>query len=478
MQDLALSLLRQHFGFEQFRPGQLEIVTTIIAGQDTLAILPTGGGKSLCFQVPALALEGTTLVISPLISLMKDQVDHLLAKNISASYLSSNLDKSEIEQRLQQLAAGEYKLFYIAPERLQNQRLLSICRQLTIPLVVIDEAHCISLWGHQFRPSYQKIPEFIKKINRQQKKIVTAAFTATANARTKQEIKHFLAIPHAREFAQGFLRSNLIFHNIVCASAFAKTAWLFKLLKHHQGANLIIYCATRKACEQLARLISRLDFRRTYQLAVYHGGLDKEQRELAQDQFLQSQVQVMIATNAFGMGVDKSDVRVIVHYQLSANLENYYQEAGRAGRDGQTSYAYLLYHPSDLDVQRGMIEQSYRAAAPAQLRIELDKLAAMQQYATSQTCLQARIANYFGNREQAQACANCQFCLGRQLGLTQDEEDFIAHTPHPALTIQQLELAAILQPRSLANWAQIPGVGTGILRSGIIDPYADQAISG
>jgi ATP-dependent DNA helicase RecQ len=343
--------------------------------------------------------------------------------------------------------------------------------------VVIDEAHCISLWGHQFRPSYQKIPQFIEKINATQKKIVTAAFTATANAQTKQEIKHFLAIPQAREFAHGFIRHNLIFHNVVCPSLFAKNTWLFKLLKDHRQDNVIIYCATRKACEQLARLIQRLDFRRSYRLAVYHGGLSKEQREVAQDQFLQSQVQLMIATNAFGMGVDKSDVRVIIHYQLSANLENYYQEAGRAGRDGQTSYAYLLYHDGDFLIQRGMIQHSYQGADPKRLQVELEKLALIRQYATSRTCLQEKIAAYFGDREQAQACANCQFCLRRHLGLNQAEEEFINCIQHQGLTIQQLELAAILEPQSPADWEKLPGVGQGLL-SGIIEAYANQAISG
>lgn len=465
MKTLALSTLRKHFDFEHFREGQLEIVLAILAGRDVLAILPTGGGKSLCFQVPALALPGTTLVVSPLISLMKDQVDHLLAKNIKASYLSSNLEKSEIEARLRQLREGAYKLFYVAPERLSNQRLIAICQELEIPLLIVDEAHCISLWGHQFRPSYKKIPEFIKKINHKQKKIVTAAFTATANAQTKKEIKHFLNINHAQEFAHGFIRENLIFHNINCPSLFAKNTWLFKLLKDHQRDNIIIYCATRKACEQLAKLIVRLDFSHRYQLAVYHGGLEKEQREIAQNLFLKSQVKIMIATNAFGMGVDKSDVRVIIHYQLSANLENYYQEAGRAGRDGETSYAYLLYQEADVLIQRGMLMQSCQADARDRLQIELNKLELMRQYATSRTCLQDKIAKYFGGRDQDKICSNCQFCLHRHFDLDQNELDFIGGEHHPALTIQQLELAAILEPRSLDDWIKLPGVGSGILDS-------------
>jgi ATP-dependent DNA helicase RecQ len=472
MEKLALATLRKYFGFSEFRDGQLEIVLAILQRKDVLAILPTGGGKSLCFQVPALALSGTTLVVSPLISLMKDQVDHLLAKNIAASYLSSNLDKSEIEIRLRKLGEGAYKLFYVAPERLSNQHLVAICQKLEIPLLVVDEAHCISLWGHQFRPSYQKIPEFIKKIDQKRKKIVTAAFTATANAQTKKEIKHFLNIDHAQEFAHGFIRSNLIFHNIICPSLFAKNTWLFKLLKDHHSDNIIIYCATRKACEQLLKIIQSLDFHKRYQLAVYHGGLEKEQREIAQDLFLKSKIKIMIATNAFGMGVDKSDVRVIIHYQLSANLENYYQEAGRAGRDGQTSYAYLLYQEADVLIQRGMLIASCQGAVGDRLQVELNKLELMRQYAISHTCLQDKIAKYFGDHDQNNICANCQFCLRRHLDLNQNELDFIDEDHHPALTIQQLELAAILEPRSLDDWKRLPGVG-----SGIIDAYANQTIS-
>lgn len=471
MKKLALATLRKYFGFSEFRQGQLEIVLAILQRTDVLAILPTGGGKSLCFQVPALAFQGTTLVVSPLISLMKDQVDHLLAKNIAASYLSSNLERDEIEKRLRKLAEGAYKLFYVAPERLSSTHLINICQKIEIPLLVVDEAHCISLWGHQFRPSYQKIPEFIKKINHKQQKIVTAAFTATANAQTKQEIKHFLSINHAREFAHGFIRSNLIFHNIICPSLFAKNTWIFKLLKKHQKENIIIYCATRKACEQLVKLIECLDFHERYRTAIYHGGLDKEQRELAQNLFLQNKIKIMIATNAFGMGVDKSDVRVIIHYQLSANLENYYQEAGRAGRDGVTSFAYLLYHEADAVIQKGMIESSYTKDSNNRRSVELHKLKIMCQYATSQSCLQDKIANYFAGHS-SNICQNCQFCLKRHLGLDDLEEDFIAHQPHAQITIAQLELAAILEPKSLADWQKIPGVG-----SGIINAYANQTIS-
>lgn len=484
---LALQTLQRYFGFTDFRQGQLDIVLAILDKKDVLAILPTGGGKSLCFQVPALIFPGTTLVISPLISLMKDQVDHLEKAGIAATYLSSNLDNAEIELRLKNLAEGKYKLFYLAPERLENKKIIEICQQINISYLVVDEAHCISLWGYQFRPSYQKIPKFIEKISKNKQKIAVAAFTATATEAVCEEIKKFLSLQKPLTFSGGFLRTNLIFHNLVCEGNWMKNVYLFKLLKMHQKENIIIYCCTRVECERLLKLIKFYDFKDRYRVGLYHGGLAKEQREQGQNDFLQNKIKIMIATNAFGMGVDKSDVRIVIHYQLSANLENYYQEAGRAGRDGKMSYVYLLYSEKDLLIQATMINNNYEDFDNQRRKIEIEKLAIIKKYSLSNFCLQAKISDYFGQKDNNVICQNCYNCLKRKIELNKEEKDFVeklekinklylqktSYQQLPVLfTINQIELMAILEPKTINDLQKIPGIG-----SDIISFYANHRIS-
>ena len=429
---LAKQTLQQYFGYPDFRPGQLDIVLSILKRQDTLAILPTGGGKSICFQVPALIFPGLSIVVSPLISLMQDQVDHLLAKNIPATLINSQLTQSQIQTRFKQLANQQYKLLYLAPERLANPQLIKICRQLPVSMLCVDEAHCISMWGQHFRPAYRHIPQFLAAINQNVNRpqpIVTSTFTATATPLVKKEIKQLLNIETCQEFQTSFLRENLIFHNFHADSQAEKNIYLLKLLKLHSRSNGIIYCSTRIACQRLQQLLSKL--KPQLAIGIYHGGLAKEHRQQTQAQFLNGQLQIIIATNAFGMGVDKADVRFVIHYQVSASLENYYQEAGRAGRDGQESYCYLLYSSADLAVQAGLIKRSFADQSNQERQnIERDKLQTMRAYALSQSCLEARINNYFTDQAESKLldhqsdnyhCQHCYLCLKRQLSLDEQE---------------------------------------------------------
>jgi len=437
LSQLAKQTLQQHFGFSDFRDGQLEIVLSILKKENTLAILPTGGGKSICFQVPALIFPGLSIIISPLISLMKDQVDHLLAKNIGATFINSQLEKNIIEERLMALADNQYKFLYLAPERLNNQNIIRLCQQIKISMICVDEAHCISMWAHQFRPAYKKIPEFLEKIQNQEEKIVISAFTATATSLVKKEIKQFLKLNSCQEFSASFLRENLIFHNLICQSQAEKNIYLIKILKIHANNNAVIYCSTRAACEKLCQLLKSLN--PSLAIAYYHGGMEKAARQATQDQFLAGQLQIIIATNAFGMGVDKADVYLVVHYQVPANLENYYQEAGRAGRDGQRSYCYLLFTTKDLYIQKGLLNKSYQNNPQhPRYQIELDKLKKMKDYALSKSCLEKIIENYFSDDEndtckkhsnsinnKQKNCQHCCNCLNLQLYLDQEELDSI-----------------------------------------------------
>jgi len=453
LSKLAKNTLKQHFGFENFRPGQLEIVLSILKKKETLAILPTGGGKSICFQVPALIFDGLSIIISPLISLMKDQVDHLLAKNIKATFINSQLEKKTIEKRLKELANNQYKFLYLAPERLNNPAIIKLCQQIKISMLCVDEAHCISMWAHQFRPAYKKIPDFLKKIQKKQEKIVISAFTATATPLVKKEIKQFLNLKDCQEFSSSFLRENLIFHNLICHSEAEKNIYLIKILKMHQDKNAVIYCSARAACEKLCALLKLLNPKLA--VAYYHAGMDQAARQLTQEQFLTGQLQIIIATNAFGMGVDKADVHLVVHYQVPANLENYYQEAGRAGRDHQTSYCYLLYNSTDLAIQKGLLDKSYQSNLKHPRRaIEITKLLSMKKYALSKNCLENLIKEYFTdqinlktkNNEQKN-CQHCFLCLKLHLYLDDDE----LYTINQMLKLNQKLLEKLSKKYSLFN---------------------------
>lgn len=339
------------FGLQKFRAGQQHVVDAVFDGHDCLCIMPTGGGKSLCFQLPAIAREGTVLVVSPLIALMKDQVDRLLQQNVSATYINSSLSATEQFDRIDRMAAGEYDLIYIAPERMRSQRFIEAIEATKIQLLAIDEAHCISQWGHDFRPDYGRLGRLRQKIGAPQ----TIALTATATAHVREDICQVLEFDDPKIFVSGFARENLALSVTKPTSNSEKDQQLLQFIKSNAGAG-IVYCSTRKACDHLSEL---LDKKLKREVSVYHAGLDPLARKKVQEKFSAGEIDVIVATNAFGMGIDKSDLRFVIHYNLPGSIEAYYQEAGRAGRDGKPARCQLMYSYQDRFIQEFFIENSY-----------------------------------------------------------------------------------------------------------------------
>ncbi|MTI54321.1 DNA helicase RecQ [Geosporobacter ferrireducens] len=392
-------ILREYFGYESFRKGQYELIQGILSGQDVLGIMPTSGGKSLCYQIPALLMEGITLVISPLISLMKDQVDALRESGISATYLNSTLTSQEQRIRLEEIRTGQYKLVYIAPERLNTPDFLNIVMDVSIPFIAIDESHCISQWGHDFRPSYKEIPRFIARLNRRP---ILGTFTATATEEIIKDIKGILRLNRPLEIVTGFDRPNLYFR---VEKGIDKKKYLLNYLKKRSDQSGIIYCATRKEVESLNKELKDKGFF----VSMYHGGMGTEERQEAQDTFLYDQSSIMIATNAFGMGIDKSNVRYVIHFNMPKNMEAYYQEAGRAGRDGENSECILLFSPQDVVKQKYLIElntmhSEREIVAYKNLQILID-------YCHTHDCLRKRLLTYFGETTDWVQCGKCSNCL-------------------------------------------------------------------
>jgi len=395
--EQALSLLKTHFGYSSFRNGQEQAIQSVLTGQNTICVMPTGGGKSICYQIPALVLSGTTIVISPLISLMKDQVDTLIQAGISATFINSSLSFSEANRRINGAKAGKYKLLYIAPERLESYDFIEDLRQMDIPLVAVDEAHCISQWGHDFRPSYRHIQQMVNNLPQ---KPAVLALTATATPRVREDICHSLEIDQANTIITGFERENLSFSVIKGQD---RLKYLLDYLKKNQQEAGIIYAATRKNVDQLYERLRKEQIN----VARYHAGMGDADRAREQERFLEDKASVMVATSAFGMGIDKSNIRYVVHFQMPKNMESYYQEAGRAGRDGLDSECILLYSPQDVQVQRFLIDQSSDRSRMTQ---ELEKLQQMADYCHTENCLQEFILKYFGETETV-ICGRCGNCL-------------------------------------------------------------------
>lgn len=401
-----LSVLKDYFGHDSFRDGQEQIVDALLDGRDALCIMPTGAGKSMCYQIPALLFDGVTIVVSPLISLMKDQVGSLVQSGVHAAYINSSLSYPQFLRVLSNVEHGKYKIIYVAPERLLTDGFLDTCKKIKISMVAVDEAHCVSQWGQDFRPSYLKIISFVESLANRP---IVGAFTATATNDVKEDIKKILRLENPFEITTGFDRPNLFFGVIKSSS---KDEKLIDLIRERGDRSGIVYCATRKNVESVCELLCDNGF----SAARYHAGLDEYERRKNQEDFVFDRKNIMVATNAFGMGIDKSNVTYVIHYNMPKNIESYYQEAGRAGRDGGEADCILLYSPKDVRLNRFMIENS---EGNDELTIEeneqirerdFERLKYMTFYSTTNDCLRGFILRYFGGEKKAY-CGKCSNCL-------------------------------------------------------------------
>lgn len=400
MKQQALRMLETYFGYTSFRPAQEAPIASLLRNEDVIGIMPTGAGKSICFQIPALCKAGLTIVFSPLISLMKDQVDGLLVQNIPAALINSTLTQAEFNKTMYEVRSGKIKLLYIAPERLGSNFFCNVLRALPIAQVIVDEAHCISEWGHDFRPSYRLIGEWLNSLP---KRPIVGAFTATATKYVENDIKKLLGLDNANVYVTGFDRPNLSFSVIRTPK---RMDYVVHYVRQHANENGIIYCATRKDVDRVYENLTRAGIK----VGHYHGGLSDEVRREMQNAYADDKLQVMVATNAFGMGIDKSNVRYVLHYQMPRNMESYYQEAGRAGRDGAPAECILLYSGQDVQVHKYLIEQSIET--PERQEVELRKLQSMIDYCFCSNCLRKYMLNYFGESTVWTTCDNCSSCKG------------------------------------------------------------------
>ena len=397
----VFDILNKYYGYNSFRKGQYEIINNILRGRDTFCILPTGGGKSICYQIPALMFKGVTIVISPLIALMKDQVDNLKTNGINAAYINSTQSLDSIDEIMTMCRNGEIKLLYIAPERLENEFFKKKLRKLNISQLAIDEAHCVSMWGHDFRRSYSLINDFVNSLS--VRPIITA-FTATATKIVRDDVVKLLGLVNPYLYVGSFDRDNLSIKVYVEED---KLELVKDIIRSNENKAGIIYCATRKEVDGLYLYLKDLG----YDVLKYHGGLRDEEKEYYQDEFLNENSNVMIATNAFGMGIDKSNVRYIVHFTMPKNIESYYQEIGRAGRDGENSECYVLFNRSDIRTLEYLI---YTTVQINRKELEIKKLQSMIDFCESKECLRGFILKYFGEGNVKDYCNNCSNCLNSE----------------------------------------------------------------
>ena len=466
----SIETLKYYFGYDSFRDGQENIINAILSGRDVLAIMPTGAGKSICYQVPALMLPGITIVISPLISLMQDQVKSLNEAGIHAAYINSSLSENQISKALSLAAQGHYKIIYVAPERLESSEFIWFAMNVEISMVTVDESHCISQWGQDFRPSYLKIVSFIEQLK---KRPIVSAFTATATEEVKDDILCTLGLNNPVTVITGFDRANLYYR---VEHIKRKNDFITDYVKQHKDESGIIYCATRKNVDAVYELL----FKNGVSVARYHAGMSNADRKNSQDDFIYDRAPVIVATNAFGMGIDKSNVRYVIHYNMPQSMENYYQEAGRAGRDGEPSQCILLFSAQDIMINRLLLENkdfSEISDEDAELVRERDahRLRVMEMYCRGTGCLRNYILNYFGETTDTQ-CDNCGNCHRDY-----KEQDMTAQAKWVincvAETRGRYGLNIVLGTLMGANRARIRELGTNNYKSyGALKEYTEDEI--